>query len=536
MNMALKRHFILLKALLSFYWRHPWQTLFLSVGLISGVALWSAVQVINQQAVDSYQQADKLLGLQAHYWIQSQKQASLTEQDYIALRRAGFRQIFPVIEAELSTATSVPLSIIATDLLLLPNPEGDENSLPDFAEKWLSYTSPPFRSWVPETLMTELGISPGDQIELRDGRLLPPALLQNRAQQGRRIVLDIAAAFDLQQRRDFSYLVVGEISPKSFAKLKSLLPGHLDIVENYQQFDLQALTESLHTHLQAMSLLSFAVGLFIVFNAVRFSLWYRQPTIMTCRLIGATRHQLIILIGLETLIWSLLGSGVGFAIGIQLGQLLLPGLSASLQSLYSASVDTSLEWNIVSLLKSWFMTLSGLVFALAWPLFLLLKHHPLQVTKQGALFKADSTARRNLALGSILTASIALIYSSIWDTVAGGFVILGLILFSAAWILPQILATVLRLIEKIVARNNTTKHTGGLFQRWLFSDGWIQLPAFRTAMMALLLAITANLGVGTLVDSFRTAFTDWLSVRQSADIYLRDTNVDYKQLIQARRR
>jgi len=29
-----------LKALLSHYWRHPWQTLFLAIGLVSGVALW----------------------------------------------------------------------------------------------------------------------------------------------------------------------------------------------------------------------------------------------------------------------------------------------------------------------------------------------------------------------------------------------------------------------------------------------------------------------------------------------------------------
>ena len=33
-----------MKAMLSHYWRHPWQTLFLMTGLVAGVALWSAVQ------------------------------------------------------------------------------------------------------------------------------------------------------------------------------------------------------------------------------------------------------------------------------------------------------------------------------------------------------------------------------------------------------------------------------------------------------------------------------------------------------------
>ena len=65
----------------------------------------------------------------------------------------------------------------------------------------------------------------------------------------------------------------------------------------------------------------------------------------------------------------------------------------------------------------------------------------------------------------------------------------------------------------------------------MISDGWFQLPALRSAMMALMLALTANIGVGTLVDSFRHAFVDWLQVRQSADIYLRASNKAYQTII-----
>ena len=63
----------ILKALLSHYWRHPWQTLFLCIGLVAGVGLWSAVQIINQHATASYQQAQNLLGAQANYWIRSRR-------------------------------------------------------------------------------------------------------------------------------------------------------------------------------------------------------------------------------------------------------------------------------------------------------------------------------------------------------------------------------------------------------------------------------------------------------------------------------
>ena len=71
-----------MKALLSHYWRHPWQTLFLTIGLVAGVALWSAVQIINQHAEDSYQRAQNLLGAQAQYWIRNRRAGSVPAGNY----------------------------------------------------------------------------------------------------------------------------------------------------------------------------------------------------------------------------------------------------------------------------------------------------------------------------------------------------------------------------------------------------------------------------------------------------------------------
>ena len=90
-----------MKALLSHYWRHPWQTLFLCIGLVSGVALWSAVQIINHHAEDSYQRAQSLLGVQAQYWIRNRRDEGIPSELYIELRRQGFRQIFCTVYGEI---------------------------------------------------------------------------------------------------------------------------------------------------------------------------------------------------------------------------------------------------------------------------------------------------------------------------------------------------------------------------------------------------------------------------------------------------
>jgi putative ABC transport system permease protein len=514
-----------MKALLSHYWRHPWQTLFLCIGLVSGVALWSAVQIINHHAEDSYQRAQSLLGVQAQYWIRSRRDEGIQPELYIELRRQGFRQVFPLIELEVSTAAGVSISVLATDLLALPDDSfGRADSTEDFSDTWLKFVQPPYRAWVPQVLADEFGLIEGDQLELRDGRRLPPALIQAREQQGRRVLLDIAAAQALAGNDRLSYLAVGRITAGEFAQLAGSLPDHLELIENQQHLDLRELTQSLHSHLTAMSLLSFAVGLFIVFNAVRFSLWYRRATLLNLRLMGCDTRLLLLAILLETLVWSLLGTGLGFGMGILLAQVLLPGLGASLQSLYNAVVATDLGLNFWTLLQAWCISLFGLVWALAWPLYRQLPRRGLEAARNETLLADDSIARKRLAVAGLLLGVLAALAYAHVETVIQGFVVLGLVLFAAAWVLPILLAFALRVLARLLPGRL-------LLARWMVSDGWSQLPALRSAMMALLLALTANLGVGSLVDSFRTAFVDWLELRQSADIYLRAPQISHLQLV-----
>ncbi len=514
---------LVLKAVFSHYWRHGWQTLFLLVGLIAGVGLWSAVQIINQQARLSYEQADSLLGVQASYWIHSRTGKAIEVDDYIHLRRAGFRQIFPVVEAEVSTQQGQPISIIATDLFALPNNLLDSGE-GDTASDWLSFVQPPYRAWVPRQLAEELELQPEDQLLLRDGRRFPPALIKSHSQQGRQVLMDIAAAFALLNRETFSYLVVGNIEADQLSQLESLLPDRLELIENQQHLDLQELTQSLHTHLSAMSLLSFAVGLFIVFNAVRFSLWYRRPTFMNLRLMGASSSLLLSAVLIETLLWSFVGAGAGIVVGLQIGKVLLPGLGASLHSLYDATVDTQLIWQFDTLLKAWGITLLGLLWALTWPLYQQLKRNSLPANLISRASLDERQSRHYLALSSLALIGVSIFLYPRIDDAISGFLLLGLLLFGAAWLLPTLLAFTLRLVSHLTADRQ-------LIARWLIGDGWAQLPALRTAMMALLLAMTANLGVGTLVDSFRSAFVGWLEVRQSADIYLRSSKIDYDRLL-----
>jgi putative ABC transport system permease protein len=56
--------------------------------------------------------------------------------------------------------------------------------------------------------------------------------------------------------------------------------------------------------------------------------------------------------------------------------------------------------------------------------------------------------------------------------------------------------------------------------KWFWADSRLQLSGLSLALMALLLALAVNVGVGTMVESFSRTFTGWLDGRLAAEIYL----------------
>ena len=60
----------------------------------------------------------------------------------------------------------------------------------------------------------------------------------------------------------------------------------------------------------------------------------------------------------------------------------------------------------------------------------------------------------------------------------------------------------------------------GVVAQWFWSDTRQQLPGLSLALMALLLALAANAGVGTMVESFRLTFTGWLDQRLASELYV----------------
>jgi putative ABC transport system permease protein len=107
-----------------------------------------------------------------------------------------------------------------------------------------------------------------------------------------------------------------------------------------------------------------------------------------------------------------------------------------------------------------------------------------------------------------VTAGLFLLYG---DSLLAGFAILAALLLGAALGLPAILELVLFLGQRSARR---AIHT------WFWADSRQQLSGLSLALMALLMALAVNVGVGTMVETFSRTFIAWLDGRLAADVYI----------------
>jgi putative ABC transport system permease protein len=101
------------------------------------------------------------------------------------------------------------------------------------------------------------------------------------------------------------------------------------------------------------------------------------------------------------------------------------------------------------------------------------------------------------------------------DSLIAGFAVLAALLLGAALILPMLLEIVLALGQRQARRPLSV---------WFWADSRQQLSGLSLALMALLLALAVNVGVGTMVESFSRTFLVWLDGRLAADVYVNAAN------------
>ena len=127
-----------------------------------------------------------------------------------------------------------------------------------------------------------------------------------------------------------------------------------------------------------------------------------------------------------------------------------------------------------------------------------------------AVASGETAVRLGLVAGLLFLVGAGI---AIWGNgLTLGFALLACLLIGAALILPLILRGAVTLADGLAQ---------SAMWQWFWADTRQQVPGMSLALMALLLATAANVGVSTMVSSFRVTFVDFLDQRLAPELFIR---------------
>ncbi|MDV6250802.1 ABC transporter permease [Vibrio sp. EA2] len=501
------------KALLGHYRRYPLQIILVWLGLTLGVSLLVGVTSINQHAKQSYTTGERLFSNPLPYRISTKHSANKVPQGfYIQLRRAGFNQCAPFDVIHLDARSEMNLMLVGIDpVAMIPLQQG--KSLGDMPI--LSIMKPPYPILISQDLASYMNWQDGDFIEMNDGgRLGPLQVDQNSLLSGTRLITDISLLRMLKRSAGLSSILCGDMSEEKLSALKKMLPNGMTLTHNTRN-ELESLTKAFHMNLTAMGMLSFLVGLFIFYQAMSLSLIQRQRLVGILRQAGVSGTQLAQALLLELSILVTVAWACGNFLGVILANELIPTVSASLSDLYDANVGLSIGWSWKSSIYSLIMSAMGALISCLWPLIRLLKSQPIRLSSRLSLmrFAGREFSWQALAACAFCVAAVAVYQAP--KTQEIGFTIVALMMLSVALLMPFIMWHLFQSFSYSLRWVRV---------RWFFADAAASMSYRGVASMAFMLALAANIGVETMVGSFRDTTDKWLNQRLAADIYVYPNN------------
>ncbi|MNK79318.1 FtsX-like permease family protein [compost metagenome] len=509
-----------LKALLRLYRAHPWLLLMSLAGLMLGVTLVVAIELLNHSARTNFVAARSQLAGEANYRLAPS--GGLDEGLYVRLVRSQpALDAMPQLHAWLKDEQGRSFQLLGMDLFnpgplrrLFGEQPGRE---PDFTlsradSVWLSAPEAKRLGWSPgQSRSFMLGAEADSARTLTltlAGTFEPGAVPMERL-----LVTDIGLAQPLLGKAGRLDRIVFKLSDEEANALQRALQTYyphqpLWLEPISPALDASQLGDALALNLSALSLLAMAVGLFLVFNAQRFVQSVRRPQLAQLIILGMPPSRVLRYLALELLILATIGTLLGLLLGSLLALALMGQLTQALADLYGPNPIDLLRLSPTSLIKALLIGLAGTLAANLPGWWQLLRQSPLALREGSSRPPVHPWRRRLLAIAILLLCALCLLLP---QTGLGGALFV-----AGGWLLAMALA----LPDALRALLGRLRGHGPLSVRLGVAETQYHLDRTAIAVMALQLAIAAAIGIGVMVSSFRSSVEIWLGQRLAADLYV----------------
>lgn len=506
---------------------HPWLMILSLLGVALGVAVVTAIDLVNYSAQRSFELANETVSGRTTHRI-SAGPAGLDEALYLKLRiEHGFRASAPVVEGAV-VAVDFPgrtFQLLGVDPLAEP-PLWDYGS--DLqGERFLTQLmTVPNAVMMAEATARELNLVVGDEFQARSAGVINTlklvGLMQPQdplAAQGMADLLlaDIAMAQALLNRiGHLSRIDLVIDNENRLEHLRTLLPPGAQLIDLEQANNAQAqMTAAFRTNLTAMSLLALLVGAFIIFNTMSFSVLQRRRLFGLQRALGVTAGQIWRVVMGEALLIGMLGAGLGLLLGIGLAEGLLGLVTRTINDLYFSLEVRQLHLSPWRMTKSVLLGLGATLLASSAPTWEATRT-PARATLTRSYLEAKTRRwlRRLAWLGvvAMLGGAALLIFST--SSLFIAFLGLFALVIGYAMLTPRVVMLIVHAIAAIWPKGKA------LLARMVLLGVVNSLSRTGVALAALLVAIATTVGVSVMVHSFRDSVVNWIEHSLRADIYL----------------
>lgn len=509
----------LIRASRRFLLRNPWNLWLSVLGIGLGVAVVVAVELANSSARTAFRLSMEAVAGRATHQILGGP-SGIPEQDYVALRLSGGPWASaPLVEGSLRLGNE-PYTVLGVDPLAerpfranLPQPgTGDLTPLLTEADTVL----------LPTQAATRLGLAVGGHLDLetRQGprrvRVVGLFANDNPAAQEGLLVADLATAQELLGREGWLDRIDLILEPSQVADLEARLPPGLRLERASGRGEASLrLTESFQINLLAMSLLALLVGAFIIYNTMTFSVLQRRGLFGHLRVLGVTRRELFLLILAEALVVGLVGTLLGLLAGTLIAQGLVRLVTRTINDLYFTLTVTRLFVSPEVLARGALLGLAATLLATLPPAWEAARSEPRDVqrrtlveTRLGRLFPILAlTGLALMGLGGFLALRPG-------QGLIVAFAALFMVILGFSLTVPHLLTWLCQALDPLADR--LAPPLGRLALRGVARG----LSRTGPAVAALTVAVSASVGMGIMIESFRATLALWLGQTLSSDIYV----------------
>lgn len=535
-----------LKVFLAHYRHAPLQAMGILLGVTLAVTLLVGVRATNDNAIRSYSESTELLSQRASALLVA-TEGRMDESWYFKLRQSPLIPPLALLSGDVEDVQGRRWRLQGSDIIAALSSglynRGNEQLNNSKQQTKLTFPKniPLGRLLRGENILLMSAslaktIATDSFIELKSQRFEVIAL-DDELGLGNSILCDISLAQQLLNAKGkLSYIALFDPQEGLDAKLSKYLGEdyrqHLRPIKKDSGEALTALTRSFHLNLNAMSLLAFIVGLFIAYNGVRYSLLKRQRLLIKLLQLGTSRNALMMALFCELLLLVVIGSLLGFIVGLQLSQWLQPMVALTLEQLYGAKLlPGKFEWRWLA--QAIALTLIA-AMAACLPLYLSLCRQPLarSASRVQLQTSAENQAVKLFKFACLLLI-IALCLQPFTQQYEQSMVLMGLVIIAIPLLLPLSLHYGSRGLSHI---NKSLPLSGGRtgemrqISHYILAETRELIAPLSLAMMAMLLALCANIAMNTLVGSFDITLRQWLNNRLHAELYLRPSLDKYPQV------